>query len=257
MALFIRTVAKNSLNFSTAPIVLLTAQKLPRTKPSKEIKGLSAGRYVSAGSDGTELEELVWKRRARYCFSRLFGGEGRMTNWPRLIARRVVPVSQWMTIVSRDVQFSQGAVAETYYAIEQPDYVAAVAITPEGRILLVRQYRPAIERFSLELPAGMIDENEDPANAMARELFEETGYKTDAITLIGKAATCASRINNSIYSFFIQVGVRVSTFVEEPGVSVSLATPAELRDMIRSGEFSEQAHLGVLALAVANGSLIL
>jgi hypothetical protein len=36
-----------------------------------------------------------------------------------------------------------------------------------------------------------------------------------------------------------------------------LATPAELRDMIRSGEFSEQAHLGVLALAVANGSLIL
>jgi hypothetical protein len=60
-----------------------------------------------------------------------------------------------------------------------------------------------------------------------------------------------------MYSFFIQVGVRVSAFVEEPGVSVSLATPAELRDMIRSGEFSEQAHLGVLALAVANGSLIL
>jgi ADP-ribose pyrophosphatase len=180
-----------------------------------------------------------------------------MTNWPRLIARRVVPVSQWMTIVSRDVQFSQGAAAETYYAIEQPDYVAAVAITPEGRILLVRQYRPAIERFSLELPAGMIDENEDPANAMARELFEETGYKTDAITLIRKAATCAGRISNSMYSFFIQVGVRVSAFVEEPGVSVSLATPAELRDMIRSGEFSEQAHLGVLALAVANGSLIL
>jgi ADP-ribose pyrophosphatase len=185
-----------------------------------------------------------------------FGVEGRMTDWPRLIARRVTPVSQWMTIVSRDVQFSPDAPADTYYAIEQPDYVAAVAVTPEGRLLLVRQYRPAIERFSLELPAGMIEENEDdPANAMARELLEETGYKADSLTLIGKSATCSSRISNSMYSFFIRVGARVSEFVEEPGVSVSLATPDELRDLIRSGEFSEQAHLGVLALAAANGLL--
>jgi hypothetical protein len=96
-----------------------------------------------------------------------------MINWPRIIARKVTPVSQWMTIVSRDVQFSLGAEAETYYAIQQPSYLAAVALTPEGRILLVRQYRPAIERFTFEFPAGVIEENEgDPANAMARELLE-------------------------------------------------------------------------------------
>jgi ADP-ribose pyrophosphatase len=179
-----------------------------------------------------------------------------MTNWPKLTARRVTPVSQWMTIVCRDVQFSPGAAVETYYAIEQPSYLTAAALTPEGRILLVRQYRPAIERFSLEFPAGMLEENEDPAKAMARELLEETGYTTESITLIGKTATCASRISNCMYSFFIRAGERVSEFVEEPGVSVSLATPGELRDLIRSGEFSEQAHLGVLALAMAEGLFI-
>jgi ADP-ribose pyrophosphatase len=179
-----------------------------------------------------------------------------MINWPRIIARKVTPVSQWMTIVSRDVQFSPGTAAETYYAIAEPSYVTAVALTPEGRILLVRQYRPAIERFSLELPGGLVDQNEDAPHAMVRELLEETGYSTESITPIGHAATCSSRISNSMYSFFIQAGARASGFVEEPGVSVSSASLGELRDLIRSGEFSEQTHLGVLALAVVHGLLI-
>ena len=178
-----------------------------------------------------------------------------MDDWPRLIARRVTPVSQWMSIVSRDVQFSPGADAETYYAIQQPSYVAAVASTPEGRILLVRQYRPAIERFSLELPGGLVDQNEDVSYAMVRELLEETGYPTQSIDLIGNAATCSSRISNCMYSFFIRTGPRVSSFVEEPGVSVSSATPDELRELIHAGKFSEQTHLGVLALAMVKGLL--
>jgi ADP-ribose pyrophosphatase len=159
-----------------------------------------------------------------------------------------------MTVVSKDVQFSPGARIETYYAIEQPSYLATVAVT-EGRILLVRQYRPAIERYSLELPGGLLDQDEDPATGIARELLEETGYTTEAITQIGKTATCSSRIDNHMYSFFIVAGPRASGFVEEAGVSVSSATPRELRELIRSGEFSEQTHLGALALSVAEGLL--
>jgi len=160
-----------------------------------------------------------------------------------------------MTVVSKDVQLSPGATIETYYAIEQPSYLATVAVT-EGRILLVRQYRPAIERYSLELPGGLLDQDEDPATGIARELLEETGYTTEAITQIGKTATCSSRINNHMYSFFIVAGTRASGFVEEAGISVSSATPRELRELIRSGEFSEQTHLGAIALAVAEGLLI-
>jgi len=177
-----------------------------------------------------------------------------MTDWPKLAARRHAPVSEWMTVVSKDVQFSPGARIETYYAIGQPSYLATVAMT-EGRILLVRQYRPAIERYSLELPGGLLDQDEDPATGIARELLEETGYTTEAITQIGKTATCSSRIDNHMYSFFIVAGPRASGFVEEAGISVSSATPRELRKLIRSGEFSEQTHLGVLALAVAEGLL--
>jgi ADP-ribose diphosphatase len=178
-----------------------------------------------------------------------------MTDLPKITACRRDPVSEWMTVVCKDVQFAPEATVQTYYAIEQPNYLTAVAMTREGRILLVRQYRPAIERFSLELPSGLLDQGEGPADGVARELLEETGYPAETITPIGQTATCSSRISNQMYSFFIITGARVSNFTEEPGVTVSSATPSELRALICSGEFSEQTHLGALALASARGLL--
>lgn len=173
--------------------------------------------------------------------------------WPKVVGSRCTVVSPWLKVIERDVQFFPQARADTYYAIGQPSYLAAVAVTREERLLLVRQYRPAIERYSLELPAGLLEDNESPAEAMVRELLEETGYSSRSIELIGKTATCSSRISNTMYSFFIQAGERMVDFVEEPGVSVSSVTPIELRDLIVSGEFAEQTHLGVLALAACKG----
>jgi hypothetical protein len=60
-----------------------------------------------------------------------------------------------------------------------------------------------------------------------------------------------------MYSFFIQAGERASSFKEEAGVSVSLATRGELRDLVTSGEFAEQTHLGVLGLAISRGLIAL
>jgi ADP-ribose pyrophosphatase len=177
--------------------------------------------------------------------------------FPRLLSTKRTPVSPWLEVITREMQFRPDADVETYYAIAQPHYVVAVAITPEGRILLVRQYRPAVQRFSLELPGGLLDENEDPADAMVRELREETGYVTRSVTQIGRAATSAGRIDNVTYSFFIRTGERSPDFVEEPGVAVSWASPSELRNLVLSGELSEQAHLGALALAQCAGLIAL
>ncbi|MGA7809490.1 NUDIX hydrolase [Bradyrhizobium sp.] len=174
-------------------------------------------------------------------------------DFPKLISIRRTVVSPWLELVARDVQFRSNSEIETYHAVAQPPYLVAVAITPERRILLVRQYRPAIQRFSLELPAGMLEENEDPTDAMARELLEETGYLIQSITLLGKGATCSSRIDNVTYSFLIETGERVRDFVEEPGVSVSSTSLAELRHLILSGDFTEQTHIGAIGLAQISG----
>src|SRR4051794_10022268 len=57
----------------------------------------------------------------------------------------------------------------------EADYIAIVALTADEKIPLVRQYRPALEAFSWELPAGLVDPGESPADGCRRELLEETG----------------------------------------------------------------------------------
>ena len=177
--------------------------------------------------------------------------------WPKIRSRRTIPVSQWMDVIAREVEFTAGAEPQIYHAVSQLDYLAAVAVTPDGRIPIVRQYRPAIETFTWELPAGLI-EREEPAVACARELLEETGHPTLAIHSLGApAAACTGRLSNRVHSFFVEAGERVADFTPEPGVTVALKTPAELAMLIKSGGFVQQLHLGALLLAELRGFLTL
>jgi 8-oxo-dGTP pyrophosphatase MutT (NUDIX family) len=152
-------------------------------------------------------------------------------------------------MIAREVEFSPGEPAEVYHAVDQLDYLAIVARTPDGRFPIVRQYRPALEEFTWELPAGLIERSEDPADACRRELLEETGYMTHAIFPLGTAAACTGRLSNRIHSYFVETGERVVDFTPEKGISVGLVTSTQLVSMIKSGEFVLQLHVGALLLA--------
>ncbi len=66
---------------------------------------------------------------------------------------------------------------KTRVILEHPGAVAAVPLLDDGRIILVRQYRKAADRVTLEIPAGKQEEGEEPEECIRRELIEETGYR--------------------------------------------------------------------------------
>ena len=70
--------------------------------------------------------------------------------------------------------------------VRHPGAVAVVALTAEGRICLVRQYRTALGRVTVEIPAGKLERGEDPAVAARRELSEETGASCETLTPLGE-----------------------------------------------------------------------
>lgn len=176
-----------------------------------------------------------------------------MTDFPKITAKRTIPISPWMKIVEREVVFKEGGKPEIYHAVGQQDYIAIVAKTPEGLIPIVRQYRPAVESLTWELPAGMTDPGEDPAETCKRELLEETALPTRRVEALGTYAPCTARLSNRIHSFFVETGPRQAGHPGEAGIEVKLVSPAELAELIRSGAFSLQVHLGALMLAGMRG----
>ncbi len=88
--------------------------------------------------------------------------------------------------------------------VEHKGAVAIVAITPENKVVLVKQYRKAIEKELWEIPAGKIEIGENPKDTAIRELKEETGYSAGNIKLLHKFYTSAGFSNQKIYIFLAQ-----------------------------------------------------
>jgi ADP-ribose pyrophosphatase len=178
-----------------------------------------------------------------------------MSDWPKIKSRRTIEVSPWMKVIEREVEFTPGGASELYHAVGQQDYIAIVALTPDGRIPIVRQYRPALEQFTWELPAGLVDKGEAAAETCRRELLEETGFPAKAVHALGSYAPCTSRLSNRVHSFFVETGAHAPGQATEPGIEFRLVTPAELAGLIRSGEFVLQLHIGAILLAGLRGHL--
>jgi len=90
-----------------------------------------------------------------------------------------------------------------YYVLDLADAVHVVALTPDGEVLLVRQFRAGSGRDSLEIPGGLVDPGEDPCTAGARELLEETGYAGDPPVLLGTLWSNPSLLTSRISTIVI------------------------------------------------------
>jgi 8-oxo-dGTP pyrophosphatase MutT (NUDIX family) len=173
--------------------------------------------------------------------------------WPKILTRRISRISPWASLIARDVEFAPQSAAETYHAVAQADYVSMLARTPDGFFPLVRQYRPAVESYTWELPAGTVDEGEAPEEAACRELLEETGFPARLVYWVGSTAPCTGRLSNRLHSYFIETGARAAEAVDEAGITLELVTLERLVEMIHGGEFIAQQHIGAVLQAALRG----
>jgi ADP-ribose pyrophosphatase len=171
----------------------------------------------------------------------------------RLLARSETPISSWLRIVRKEVQFQARGAVETYHCLAQADYVAVAAITRDGRVPLVRQYRPAVDAYTWELPAGLVDEGETPEGTCRRELKEEAGVTAESVTYLGSFYADTGRLENRLHAFYVRASDPDPSFTPESNLEVDYVSLERLREMIRSRSFRHQLHLGVLLTAWLEG----
>ena len=171
-----------------------------------------------------------------------------------IVATLSRPLSKWVTLQERTLLRKPGGVPEIFHSLSQADYVTVLAVTAEGRVPLVRQYRPAIQAVSLELPGGMVDSSEDPAATAERELYEETGFRLVGPMLeLGVLAPDTGRLENRLFGYFAGEVLHDQTWQKEIGVESSSLNLDEFKAAVGAGGFNHALHVALVGLALLRG----
>ena len=139
-----------------------------------------------------------------------------------------------------DINLPDGGMSMREYC-KHNGAVCVVPLTDEGEVVCIRQYRYALGRVTLEIPAGKFDYiGEDHREAALRELREETGYTTEHLTDIGPLATSPALLTEIIYCYLAEDMIPGETDPDPDEFLEMVKIPLpELVDMILSGEVQD------------------
>lgn len=164
---------------------------------------------------------------------------GQLAAKARLLSRRVLCEGSFLTMTAERVELPNGREVDLEL-VRHPGAAAVVPLTPEGDVLLVRQYRHAADGWLLEVPAGKLDRGETPAAGARRELEEEAGVAAGSLTELGGILPSPGFTDEVIHLFLARDLVPVGQRLEEDellevervpfAAAVAMATAGEIRD---------------------------
>lgn len=158
----------------------------------------------------------------------------------RRISRELVYKGHIIDMYKDTVQIPNGNVAEWDF-IGHKGAAAVIPVTDDGKILMVRQYRNALDRYTIEIPAGGLENKDEPMiKCAARELEEETGYHSDNLEFLLSLRTTVAFCNEKIEVFLARELKKTKQHLDEDEyIDVIAYDVGELVDMIYAGKIED------------------
>jgi ADP-ribose pyrophosphatase len=133
-----------------------------------------------------------------------------------------------------------------FHIIHSRDWINIIPITPDQKVVMVRQYRHGSREVTLEIPGGLADPEDTPEKAAARELLEETGYRAEQLIKIGKVNPNPALFDNDCYTFVARniekIGDPMPDQTED--IEVALVPLVDIPELIRKGKIDHAIVIG-------------
>lgn len=127
-----------------------------------------------------------------------------------MLRSEVVFSSPFVTLYKEDLEKPDGEVAKDFFSVKRRDAVFVIALTKDNQVPLAYQYKNGIKEVIYELPAGFIEDGEEPIEAAARELKEETGYSGEDPNFLGSYVHTPSISSNRNFVFLFKNSEKVA-----------------------------------------------
>jgi 8-oxo-dGTP pyrophosphatase MutT (NUDIX family) len=166
---------------------------------------------------------------------------------------RVVHADKWIDVRAERVRTAGGSILDPYYVLHYPDWVHIVPVTPDDRILLLRQYRHGAREVGIELPCGAVDPADaDIQSAARRELLEETGFEAANLRLVASLRPNPATHTNHVHTFLATGIAETSLPSPEPGEEFEtiLWTIPQVLEGLSNGRVSQSMHVASIFLAL-------
>lgn len=118
--------------------------------------------------------------------------------------------SEFVKVDKDDVILPHGREIPDFYKVTIKDCAAIVALTPNDQIILKKEYRHCYGEELVEIPAGVLEDGENPLETAKRELEEETGYRSEKWTYLGKTVESSAKLTNYMYIYLAEECEKVS-----------------------------------------------
>jgi ADP-ribose pyrophosphatase len=141
-------------------------------------------------------------------------------------------------------------VAMSVEAVQHPGAAAVVAVDALGNVILIKQFRPVVGEYVLELPAGKLEPNEDAAQTAVRELREETGFHAQTLNPLGSILSAPGYSTERVVLFLARDLAFAATALENHElVSVAVTPFQEAIKLVNEGAISDAKTVAGLLLA--------